>query len=394
MAVNIPTLKEIRDSIVNDLNASLGIFTAVFGKNFLNIFSGVLAAKLKLFYLTIADVQKNVAPDLADTEANGGTLERFGRLKLGRNPFAAINSIYSVSVTGEIGAVIKASTTFKSDDSSSNPGFLYVLDAEFTLTTSPELINLRSLDVGVQTRLAVTDTLTATSPILNVDSIVTVSSEVQEPLDAESIDDYREKVEESYRLEPQGGASSDYRLWSADAQGVRRSYSYAKSGQSAVVDNFVEASVIDSIDGKGTPSQSILDDVAAVIEQDPDITQPLEDRGRRPLGAFQVNVLPITALDVEIVIVGLSEQTPEIETTVTDSLTTYLDTVRPFVAGADAFENKNDLLTVTKLSFIVVSALPDNVFFNTITFKVNGVSSVTYQFVLGNIPFLNDVSFQ
>ena len=139
MAVNIPKLIEIRDNIINDLKASLGIFSSIFGKNFLFIFSGVLAAKIKLLYLTIADVQKNLAPDLADSELNGGTLERWGRLKLGRNPFPARDGIFSCIINGDIGAVIPSGTTFKSDDSSSAPGYLFVVDSDYTIAAQPDL---------------------------------------------------------------------------------------------------------------------------------------------------------------------------------------------------------------------------------------------------------------
>ena len=393
MAVNIPTLKELRDSIVNDLNGKLGIAVKVFGKNFLYTLVGVLAAKLKVFYLTLADVQKNIAPDLADSELIGGTLERWGRLILGRDPFPAIGSVYSVTVTGQIGATIKGGTTFKSNDDSSNPGFLYILDADYILTATSEEIEVRSLETGTQTQLIIGDELTATSPILNVESIVSVFSEVQEPLDAETEDDYRDKVKQQFQLDPQGGASADFRLWSYDAIGVRQSYPYAKSGESANINLFVEATASNSTDGKGTPSQAILDEVLEVIELDPDINKPLFERGRRPLGAHTIYSLPITPSDVIVSITGLSIDTPEIRQTVEDSLKNYLDGVRPFVSGADIYDERNDILNINKLSFVIVSALPDNAFFNSVSFTVNGINTIQYQFLNGNIPYFDSVVF-
>ena len=392
MAVNIPKLIEIRDNIINDLKASLGIFSSIFGKNFLFIFSGVLAAKIKLLYLTIADVQKNLAPDLADSELNGGTLERWGRLKLGRNPFPARDGIFSCIINGDIGAVIPSGTTFKSDDSSSAPGYLFVVDSDYTIAAQPDLIEVRSLESGTDSSLIIGDTLSATSPILNVSTVITVDSEVQTPLDSEPIEDYRAKVVEAEQLEPQGGAASDFRLWSYGAQGVKKSYPYAKSGKSAEVNVFVEATVSDSTDGKGTPSQTILDDVASVIEFDPDTTKPLNERGRRPLGAFVVDVLPITPFDVSVTLSGLTDTSALIVTTVEDALRSYINTVRPFVAGADAYENRNDILSVTKLSYVVVSALPNNVLFNTLSFSVGGVTTNTYQFLNGNIPYFDSLT--
>lgn len=85
MAVQIPTTQELYTSIKSDLETELNINIPVFGKIFLRALAAVQAAKLKLYYLAIASVQKNIFPDTADPESIGGTLERFGIVKLGRN---------------------------------------------------------------------------------------------------------------------------------------------------------------------------------------------------------------------------------------------------------------------------------------------------------------------
>lgn len=388
MAISVPKLVEIRDSIINDLKAKLGITASVFGKNFLYIFAGVLAGKLRLFYLTTAQVQKNIAPDLADQE----TLERWGRIKLGRNPNPALAGEYNCIFTGSIGAVIKASTTFKSNDNSSNAGVLLILDNEVTLASTSEVIELRSLELGSASALIVGDQLTATSPIVNVESIIEVDTIQTTPLDAESTEDYRVKVVESERLETQGGASSDFRLWSYDANGVRRSYPFAKSGESAVVDLFIEVAVADSTDGKGSAPQTVLDEVNEVIELDPDTTKPLEERGRRPLGVFDVDTQSVTPSDVVISISGLTDTSANIVTLINDALESYMDTVRPFVSGADVIENRNDTLNISRLSNVVVSAIPDNILFNSLAFSVAGVDTPQFKFTLGFIPYLDNVN--
>jgi len=57
---------------------------------------------------------------------------------------------------------------------------------------------------------------------------------------------------------------------------------------------FIEATVVDSTDGKGTPSAALIQDVEDVIEFDPDTTKALEDRGRRPLTVNQIFFTAIT----------------------------------------------------------------------------------------------------
>src|SRR5690606_24230951 len=104
---------------------------------------------------------------------------------------------------------------------------------------------------------------------------------------AEAVETYRAAVVSSFRLEPQGGSPSDYRLWAQDAQGVARVYPYFENATPNGVKIFVEATEADSTDGKGTPGALILADVGNVIDENPDTTLQTFERGRRP-----INVIP------------------------------------------------------------------------------------------------------
>lgn len=393
MALQIPKLKDLYNQILSDLEGELGASIPRFGKNYLRASAGVQAAKMKLYYLTIARVQKNIFVDTADPEAVGGTLERFGRVKLGRDPFPATAAKYTVEVIGSVGAVVSAGTTFKSNDDSRNPGKLFVLDVEKTLATASDSMQLRSLETGLENRLDVGNQLTSTSPIANVEKIVTVLTEDEIPKASEDLEEYRQKAIDAYQLEAQGGAATDYRLWSGDAQGVLKVYPFAKSGADWDINLFVEATEADSIDGKGTPTAAILTEVEEVIEFDPDTTKDLNDRGRRPLNVI-VDVKPVNALDVDLDFVGFTNLTPELETVIETALFDYLKTVRPFVAGADIVANKNDVLTAGKIIAITQSVLPDAVYFETVNFSVDSnVISTSYTFLNGDIPYLNNINF-
>lgn len=390
--ITIPTLSQLYTSILSDLETEMGTNVPVFGKNFLRALASVQAGKLWLKYKALAFLQKNIFIDTADRESTGGTLERFGRVKLGRNPFPATAGQYIVQVTGQIGAIIKANSTFKSNDDSQSPGKLFVLDNQYTLVSTTDSITIRALEAGLESKLSVADQLTATAPIANVNSIVIVLSESVEPLAAEDIEEYRRKGMDAYKLEPQGGAGSDYRLWAADAQGVQQSYPFAKTGFANEINLFVEATIADSIDGKGTPSGAILTEVESVVEMDPDVTQPLSARGRRPLGVFQVHYLPVTPKDVDIDIENFDGITPEIQTLLFNAIKEATDTVRPFVSSVDVLEEKNDILDKNKLIAIILNARPGSIFTN-ITLKIDGVPMNTYTFMNGDIPYLNTVNY-
>ena len=392
MAVNIPKLKEIYDDIISSLETELNISIPTFGKNFLRAFATVQASKLKLYYLAIANVQKNIFVDTADPESLGGTLERFGRVKLGRNPFQAQQGSYECIVVGDVGAIIKANTTFKSNDSSLNPSKLFVLDSDYTFIAGTNTVILRALESGVGSRLNIGDKLTATSPIANVESIATVFIETITPLEAETIDDYRAKSIEAYQLEPQGGAGSDYRLWGKDAQGVKEIYPYARDGYPNEIQIFVEATIVDSIDGKGTPSQILLDNVESVVEFDPDTSRPLDERGRRPLAVFNIDFNPILINSIDIQIANYIGLTTQIEANITASIAEEIERIRPFIASVDILAAKNDFIDINKIVFQILKVYPGSVF-GQIDLRIDSVLYNSFVFDSGNIPFLNSVTY-
>ena len=380
---NLPTLQQLYTGILSDLESEFNITIPLIGKNFLRALAAVQAAKLKLYYLLVADVQKNIFVDTADSVAQGGTLERFGYVKIKRGPFPATAGYYTVSVIGDSGAVIPQNTTFKSDDNSLNPSNLFVLDTAYTLTGTNDTILLRSLSSGLGVKLSVGDTLTSTAPIALVESQVTVTIEDVEPQAAETIEDYRAVVIQSYRLEPQGGAQSDYRLWASEVQGVRQSYPYTDIISINEVNLYVEATIVASTDGKGTPTTQIMDNVRDAIEQ-PTPSRP----SRLPLTAT-LNVLPITPLDVDIEIAGF-QGTPS--AVISPTIENSLDNVRPFMGGIDVLANRNDVFSVNKIINLVLQAQPGSQF-GQVTLIVDGVNVNSFTFTDGNIPYFNSLTF-
>lgn len=390
--ITIPTLSQLRTQIQTNIETEFGTTLPTFGKNFLRVLVIVLASIFWLLYKYLGFIQKNIFVDTADPEAIGGTLERWGRIKLNRNPFQAVAAQYVVNVTGTIGATISANTVFKSADDSTSPGKLFIIDSNFVLESSPDQITLRALEAGVDSRLSVSDELTATIPIANVNQTATVSSELVPPQAAETIEEYRGSTQEAFQLEPQGGAGADYRLWSRDVQGVSKVYPYFKTGSENEIDVYIEATADDSIDGNGTPSQTMLDDVAEVIEFDPDTSKPTDERGRRPLGVLQVNVLPVSPLPVDVTITGYIGLTAEIQSLIETALQTEIAKVRPFISSIDLLADKNDILDINKIIGIILSAKPGSIF-TSVTMTVDGVSETTHTFENGDIPFSDDVTF-
>lgn len=380
------TIAELKEQIANDLRNRLGLSDDKL-KKVLDAMTSVLAAQFKLTYLALEDAQRNLYPDTANLAENGGTLERLGRIYLNRDKRPATAAIYSVSVSGEVGSTLRSGITFKSNEDALNAGKLYVLDSEYVLTGSNDLVNIRSLGGGLEYELSDLNELTITEPVIGVDKTVIVNSTATEPVEAESVQEYRRSILNAIQLEPQGGAKSDYRIWASDAAGVRRVYPYVKDGNAGTVQIFVEAS-----DGNGIPSQAILDDVESVIEFNPDESKPLSDRGRKPI---QVNleVLPVNLVNVEVNITSLLNSSTEIQSAIEENLQDYLKSVRPFVDGADLLRNKNDILYSARIQGVITDVLAADNFFTDFNMLIDGVTQTSFIFGKQNIPILSNVNY-
>ena len=357
----IPTISTLQTQIENDMRTELGITQTWYGKVFLKVLALVQAARMKLLYIYVASIQKNIFVDTADSESVGGTLERFGRVKINRNPYPAIAGVYNATGTGTIHGVIKAGTTFKNLINN----LLYVLDGDYLITLTSFTISVRCLTAGTIGQLLPGDTITATSPLSNANDTLTISAETTQPIDAETIEEYRTACLQAFRLEPQGGASADYRLWSLDVTGIRTSYPYTKYQSPWDVQIFVEANPTDSAPNSpaGVPTALQLTQVSDVIELDPDTTKLLSDRGRRPIGDYQVDCLPVVACPITVEIDALSDKTSTTINAITTSIQTALYNIRPYIAGADG-EIKNDTLTIATIIAAIFNAIDKSVIFN------------------------------
>jgi len=381
---DIPTLAELQSQIENDIKSGLGITRTWVGKVMLKVLSLVQAAKLKIYYLHIAQIQKNIFVDTATSEFSGGTLERFGRVKLGRNPYPAVAGEYTLDVTGSIGGVILKGQTFKSSLGSTSPDKLYSVKSEVTLTGTTGQIEIVALEPGTGSVLQAGDELETTSPIANVDSVATVNSVDVTAIEAEDLEDYRNLVIQAFQLEPQGGAATDYRIWAADAAGIRTVYPYTKDGAIYTVQVFVEALPENSEPGQpaGYPPESMLTDVEDVIELDPDTTKDINERGRRPLQAT-VEVLEVVPVAVTITINDLSDKSAPVIALITSAIEDLMYTIRPYIPGADG-TNRKDTLYISALIAAIYDVLDEGISFSNVSIEI---ASTTYsQYAFGDTP--------
>lgn len=392
-----PTLTQIFNNISADLKEKFGISTEDDLKRVLVAIAASNAGFLKLFYLMLKDIQKNIFADTADREENGGTLERFGRVKLGREPNKATTGVYELNITGVLGGTIPEGTQFKSGASSNSPNQLYEATEELVLTGTTGTIEVESVLEGTDYKLQANDELFLVNPITNIDSLATVASVTEEPTDDETTEEYRDAVLKAFRLEPQGGAASDYQLWALDVVGIRTVYPYTALGASGEVTIYAEALPAFSTDSHGTPSTAMLnalwkDDFTGVFEQSPDTTLTVYERGRRQLGLSNINILAVSPKTVSLDIVNLKDQSTAEKAKITAAITDYFYNLRPFIAGVDDPNNIKDTMTLSGLVQTITSAVAVGNTFDSVT--VSGTfTTLPHTFENGDIPFLNTITY-
>lgn len=325
----------------------------------------------------LGEVQKNVSPATAYSETEGGMLEVFGRFILGRNPLPATAGQWDVTVTGEAGGIITAGTLLRNSGN-----YLFQVQDEVVLTGATGTISVIALTAGIEGSVNEGATLFFTSPIALVDSEATVAMTTAEAVEAETMDEYSQKIVLAELAERQGGSAADYRIWSFDASGVVNTYPYVTETPN-ILNIYVEANTSD-----GVPTQTILDNVASVIEFDPDETKT--NRGRRPMTCFKINYLQVIPVQIDVEFEGLKLNSDIAN--ITSAITAYLSGIRPAVDGADDPNVNNSILSLGKMNCVAQNALSNGNNFDNLIMKVEGNAVTSYELLNGQIPVLNSVT--
>lgn len=376
-----PTIQDIFERFSSALKSELNIPANENLKEHFSALGSVTSAELKLLYLFAEDIQRNLYPQTADPNSQGGMLEDLGMLYLGRLPKPATASILELRVNGVSGATLRANLTFKSDVNN----VVYILDSEYILSGSNDVITVRSIDVGTNTILPRRSELTITEPVQGVNSTVTVKDTITPAVSAETIEQYRKAITDAIQLEPTGGAKTDYRLWGRDAVGVREVYPYLKQNDAGTIEIYVEAE-------NGTVTPQMITDVENVLTLDPDVSKTIYERGRKPMQAT-LDVKSVVELPIDIQIIGLNINSLSIQNSIFQTLEAYLRNIRPFIDGGQLLRDKNDVLNIARLTNVVSDAIDVDNYFLDLKMSVDGAPYDIYTFGLGRIPKLNTVSY-
>lgn len=357
------TFNEIYDLIIADWCNRLDIPVADAGFTII-VTSKVFAAGLYLLAKMIEALANNVWV---------GSMQAFkllevGQDKIGRGLFLAVAGEYTCTTIAKGVGNIDAGTIFLREIN----GVTYTYESLATVAGG-DPISIRALVAGKANELVVSDTLTAQQGLSFAENTITVSAVTENPVDSETIEEYREVVLAFERARGGHGNASDYVFWIANVNGLKTGYVYTKEDEAGKGIFYCES----NDNAVLIPSAGLILDAIDSIKYDINgLTQP-------PVEFFEfvdtTNVLPVQITGVKIEITnGNVGQLSSIEIL----LRSYLESKRPFLHTVNKFiqisEGLNSLENTISLVDIIQVLATAGITFDSIILKVDVLLTTGY----------------
>lgn len=337
MSLQTPTVSEISENIIAQLEAALSQTIPLLPKAFTRVLARVLGAVFVLIYkyAGFSLLQYFVATaTIQETEINGklvSPLIEWGRLIGVGDPTAATRAelTANVIVLTQAGTLPAGSQLVRTET-----GVIYLTLSAVPLDAAIKSITIRASSdqgggggAGAIGNLNPGDVVGFANPLPNVGTDAVITAQIVTGADGESEEVYRQRIIDRFQQQPQGGAYADYKLWGEEVEGILSVFPYT-SDCPGEVDNYVEATEASSGSPDGIPTQAQLDAVQESIQFD--------DNGlpsRRPANALS-NVFPITRTPFDVVVSGLTAlDVQEAEDAITEAVDDYLRSREPFIVG-------------------------------------------------------------
>ena len=210
--VTIPTIAEIRDQILDDIesaNTSKTLLPKAVWRILATALAGVqyLAYKLGLWvYNQIFTLTMDEAALLLRTSEYG----------IVRTPATIWKG--TGTATGTDGTIIADGKILTYNN------FAYEIITGGTISGGVATVTLKSLTSGDDLNRAISDELNWSTPQTGLVSVLTIASTTQEAEDQESIADLRIRLLNRQRNQPQGGAYADFIGWALEVAGIAEAF--------------------------------------------------------------------------------------------------------------------------------------------------------------------------
>lgn len=343
----IPTITELQDEILADIESGTGQTTPVLAKALFRVLSKVLGGILHLAYRFGLWIYKQILTITMDEEALLNRCREYGITRTAATTWAG-----TATATGDDDTVIPVGFLFQIN------GQVYSVTTEATISGSTT-ISLESLETGEDIGLDNGTILKAVTPLAGLDAEATVASTTQTAEDEETIDALRARLLFRQQNQPQGGAAPDYVVWALEISGIGEAYAFRPTAGSPNVNVYPLLSVTDPADR--IPGATKLTEVEDYISHD----------SRKPFGAVP-SALAFDELDFDVDIADLSPNTTAIKTAIESAIETYLYARRP-----KQYEDEVNPKSVISAAAITKVAFDAGADICTVDLKNAGGSSIT-----------------
>ena len=366
MAYKNKSIKEVEALLINSFEHEFNKKLRLLPKSFIRVFCRVLAGVFIILYKQIGWFSLQLFPETADWQEVTILEQRIRPLvKLGAlfgigEPLAGVQwqGVIEVDVL-KTGSVLYSGTQLKS----SVTGKLYVTSETKTLLLNKERVKVVCVEIGTAGNLEVNDVLNFVNPYGFIKSEAVVLEVERTGLDEELEASYRERLINRFRLQPQGGALADYRIWAADVPGVLRVYPYNDKEQPGGVLLYVSG--IPSVFNDRIPDKGLLKKVGEACTYDPETGKAI----RKPLtamldpkndGSYE-NIKPISVVEIEVAVTGVTNIEPaDFAELIKPSLKNYFLDRDLYIRGLSDDNNRTNVISknhvITVINQIAVTA--------------------------------------
>ncbi len=357
----IPTIQEIRDQILADIEAATGEAAPLLPRSTWRILATALAGALALVYRFGGWVRRQIFIATCDAAA----LAERGA-ELGLVPKSAVAWRGTARAAGVDGTTVPAGRLFRGN------GRTYVAQNAVTVTGGSATVVLEATERGDGASLADGATIAVVTPLagLEAEGMVLATEVVGE--DAESTEAFRARVRLRRRLAPQGGAIPDWVLWATEVPGIAEAHVVRTEAGSLALFPITD-----------DPDPALRIPNAAKIEE---VRSYVTDLRRAPIRAAAVTVAAPTELIFRVEIAGLEPNTQEVRNAIDSAVEAHLYDRRPRQYLDEP--GPRDVVSAAKITSIAIAAGAEVA---TVTLKnAGGVAIASHTVEVGQLARLEE----
>ena len=339
------TFDELYTQIITDWCNRLNITVEEAGYSII-VISKVITGGLYLLIKMIDGIKNNVWVG----SMQAAKLLEVGPDMIGRGLFLATQGEYLCATIAKSPAGdIPQGTIFTFEIN----GTLYKYES-LALVAGGDDITIRALTAGTESQLVISDVPASQQVLTYAESEITVTAITEEPVDTESIEEYRAIVVAFQRLRLGNGNASDYILWVANVNGLKTGYPYTADGEAGKAIIYCES----SDEAVLIPSAGLIDDAIDSIKYDSD------GKSQPPVEFFEfVNtsyVIAVQITGVKLIITnGVPAELSDIQDVVRDYLLIkrpFLHTVNKLIQFSDGLNSLENTVTLVDIIQLLANA--------------------------------------